>query len=66
MTQHKVVNAGLRRIERLSSEPDHAGLNVNPPDPDQARLNAKGLMRSHTIDKRNRKPMPPRQSSSIG
>ena len=30
MTQHKVVNAGWRRIERLSSEPDHAGLNVTP------------------------------------
>ena len=45
MTQHKVGNAGLRRIERLSSEPDHAGLNVTPPppDPDQAGLNAKGL-----------------------
>ena len=45
MTQHKVVNAGWRRIERLSSEPDHAGLNVTPPppDPDQAGLNAKGL-----------------------
>ena len=43
MTQHKVVNAGWRRIERLSSDPDHAGLNVTPPDPDQAGLNAKGL-----------------------
>ena len=44
MTQHKVVNAGWRRIERLSSDPDHAGLNVTPPDPDQAGLNAKGLI----------------------
>ena len=31
MTQRKVVNAGWRRIERLSSDPDHAGLNVTPP-----------------------------------
>ena len=46
MTQHKVVNAGWRRIERLSSELDHAGLNVTPPDPDQAGLNAKGLNRN--------------------
>ena len=51
MTQRKVVNAGWRRIERLSSDPDHAGLNVTPPDPDQAGLNAKGLNKGKQRDR---------------
>ena len=62
MTQHKVGNAGLRRIERLSSEPDHAGLNVTPPDPDQAGLNAKGL--NEAINSRDVRRTPARHSHS--
>ena len=35
--------AGWGRIEREASNADYAGLNVTPPGPDQAGLNAKRL-----------------------